>query len=76
MAKIAFSTKIYTAQIGICTYVPLTKREHFSNEYEKRARFYKDMKINSKEYGIYIEQDKNKRSSERLFLFILPRTAV
>ena len=39
MAKIAFSTKIYTAQIGICTYVPLTKREHFSNEYEKRARF-------------------------------------
>ena len=34
------------------------------------------MKINSKEYGIYKEQDKNKRSIERLFLFILPRTAV
>ena len=34
------------------------------------------MKINSKEYGIYKVQDKNKRSIERLFLFILPRTAV
>lgn len=34
------------------------------------------MKINPKEYGIYKEQDKNKRSNERLFLFILPRTAV
>lgn len=41
MAKIAFSTKIYTAQIKICTYVPLTKRKDFSNEYEKRARFIK-----------------------------------
>lgn len=76
MAKIAFSTKICTAQIKICTYVPLTKRKHFSNEYGKRARFYKDMKINPKEYRVNKEQDKNKRSSERLFLFILPRTAV
>ena len=39
MAKIAFLTKINTAQIGICTYVPLTKREHFSNEYGKKSAF-------------------------------------
>lgn len=76
MAKSHFRQKIYSAQIEICTYVLLTKRKHFSNEYGKKARFYKDMKINSKEYGIYKEQDKNKRSNERLFLFILPRTAV
>ena len=41
MAKSHFPQKIYSAQIEICTYVLLTKRKHFSNEYGKKRVFIK-----------------------------------